>query len=769
METSVTPAALRPEIVSWRERWFDRFLGSDPGLNRLRLALRTIVTIGAILVTEWLFVHVTHALQLPTNAGLPAAQVTTANHEFLIIAMMAGAMIGMMSSFGVNDKTAKGQLLTMLLLPCAMIPALAFGLAVGSHHRAVAMGSLAVFLSIGAYLRRFGPRGFIFGQLLFMGDFLGFFMSAAIPLKHIGWLAAEISVGLVTAAFIRFVFFFPRPARDLKRTQRSYGARARNVTRLALELFNNPENPHGARRLHGQLVRLNEAALMIDAQLGNQEAIAEDVSSQHLHQRLFDIELALTNIARFTPVLQQLGLPEKQLTTVRAILEALVQRDYAAATKRAQQLVALVGKERQPAKRDDNARYIVPHRFASSVIALCEGVRDWDNFPADTETPVDFEPAVNLFGGWLPGSNRVSANASREPGTRGIERLGLQPYTRTAIQMGVAVGLAIIVGDLVSPRRFYWAVIAAFITFMGVSNAGEQVRKAVYRVIGTFIGITLGSWLVSLIGPHSVWSIVAIMVALFFGLYLMRISYVFMVIGITVMVSQLYVELGEFTNSLLLLRLKETTIGAVIAISVVMFVLPLRTRRVFKTALREYMEALSRLTEQAGNRLLGKNTEDETTLHSLARSVDAAYQALLTTAKPLRRNLTGRIDEEIAESIRLASAARSYSRNLVVDIESGKPLDTKLRTDTANAVKTLQGSLQAIVDTLSDGKPGTYTRAAALFDRTERQLEKQTDDIHRNQLALRDLQLLDGTLAQIAGSLGMPLTDYDTGNFEETH
>jgi uncharacterized membrane protein YccC len=58
-----------------------------------------------------------------------------------------------------------------------------------------------------------------------------------------------------------------------------------------------------------------------------------------------------------------------------------------------------------------------------------------------------------------------------------------------------------------------------------------------------------------------------ILVALFIGFYLQRINYAFMVIAITVMVSQLYVQLGEFSNVLLLLRLEKTALGAAIGIT----------------------------------------------------------------------------------------------------------------------------------------------------------------------------------------------------------
>jgi len=58
------------------------------------------------------------------------------------------------------------------------------------------------------------------GMLLFMGDFFGFFLHGAVTLSDLGWLTAELGVGLVVAITVRFVFFYPRPIKALARTQR---------------------------------------------------------------------------------------------------------------------------------------------------------------------------------------------------------------------------------------------------------------------------------------------------------------------------------------------------------------------------------------------------------------------------------------------------------------------------------------------------------------------------------------------------------------------
>jgi uncharacterized membrane protein YgaE (UPF0421/DUF939 family) len=767
--------------------WVDRFAGSDPGLNRFRMALQTVLTIAVILAAESLFVHLTHALQIQAHgaslSAAKAAEVAVANHEFLVIALLLGAIIGMLASFGVMDQTARGQLVSTLFLPVPMVAALALGIAVGSH-RILALASYAVILAAGTYGRRFGPRGFIAGMLLFMGDFFGFFLHGAVRLDDLGWLAAEIGVGVGVAVAVRFALFYPRQAKALERTQRSYAARARKVAALALELFDDPgHTARDVRRLSRQLVRLNEAALMIDAQLGDPGALADGSSAELLHQRLFDVELALTNIARFAQAMARFGLPAAQHSEVRLALLDVVRGDNEGARAHAARLTGLLrGPRPVPAPADgavdgpvdsavDGAVVVVQHRFAGSVIALADAMGEWMALGATDEGKGAFQPSVQLFGGWLPGSADVSIAASLEPGTRRGDRAGLAHYTRTAVQIGIAVGAATALGDLLSGRRFYWAVLAAFVTFLGANNSGEQVRKAFLRVAGTLVGIGAGSMLVTAVGGDTFWSIAVILAALFFGFYLMRINYAFMVVGITVMVSQLYVQLGEFSNSMLLLRLEETAIGAAVAIVVVMVVLPLRTRRVLRVALRAHVQAVGRLAGHAGHHLLGEEHGTESTLRSDARAVDAAYQAVVTTAQPLRRNLSGSLDEDTGRVMRLASAARHYSRNLVADTEMAGLLDAGIRLDIELASATLHQSVDLVAGALAGPRDVTYTRSSALFDRAERRLEGGAGTVGwasmagPAQLAVRDLKLVDGTMAQLAEGLGLRIIDYDTDCF----
>jgi uncharacterized membrane protein YccC len=721
-----------------------------------------LLTVGLALAGESEFLHLTHALQIGTHAA-PAATVAKVNHEATVVALLLGAIFGVISCFGVMDRTAKAQLTTMLFLPFPMIGSLALGLAIGGN-RTVSLIWLVVVLTVGTYLRRFGPRGFVAGMILFIGDFFGFLLHGALTMSDLGWLSAEIGVGMLVAIVVRFALFYPRPAKALARTQRSFAALTRNVAELALAYFDEPgQTERRAHALHRQVARLTEAALMIDAQLGDPGALPEGTSGQFLHQRLFDLELALTNVARFTEALARMDLPEGQRDQIRGALVALIARDGEAAKAHASALMEMLREGSADAAEEIPASVVSAHRFASSVIDLANASKEWSSVAAPAgEEGASFQPSVMLFGGWLPGSTQVSAAASLEPGHDFGDRATLPPYLRTAIQTGVAVAAAIVLGDLVSEKHFYWAVLAAFMAFMGTNNQGEQIQRAILRVLGTLVGIAAGSLLVKLIGPHAHVAIAVILASLFLGIYLMRINYSFLIIGITVTVSQLYVQLGEFTNSLLVQRLEITAIGSAVTVAAVMLVLPLRTRRVLRVAMRSNIEATAKLIGNATALLLGEEPDGVKTLRAEARDIDASYQALITTAAPIRRSLLGTLDEDVGSSLRRAAGSHYYARNLAADVETDGGLDSETRADIERGSATLGRSLGILAGSFAGPRDGIYTRSSSLFDQAEQRLQRSASPHKEADLAIRDLRAIDETMADMAAALHLMVTDYDT-------
>jgi uncharacterized membrane protein YccC len=297
------------------------------------------------------------------------------------------------------------------------------------------------------------------------------------------------------------------------------------------------------------------------------------------------------------------------------------------------------------------------------------------------------------------------------------------------------------------------------------------VRKSVFRVAGTVVGVIAGSLLAHVAGDRVWLQIVVVLVSLFLGMYLFRINYTFMTIGITVMVSQLYVELDEFSNSLLILRLGETAVGAGIAILTVLLVLPLHVGRVTRVAARQQLEALADLADRCLDRLadpasaVGSDLE----LRAAARRADVAYQALVATLRPLGTPVFGRLASRASGFMAAAVAARHYARNLLLDSSTRyADLDVRASDDLAAARRQFARSVGAVTAALApsaeaegDGPlAGQYVRSASLFARVADDIPGKP--LSRPQLALHDAQLLDGAVAEAARWAGVNVTDLDT-------
>jgi uncharacterized membrane protein YccC len=88
-------------------------------------------------------------------------------------------------------------------------------------------------------------------------------------------------------------------------------------------------------------------------------------------------------------------------------------------------------------------------------------------------------------------------------------RLHLSAAAQAAIRVTLAVGAAAAAGSAISEKRYYWAVIAVFVVYLGTNTVGEQLIKAANRVAGTVIGILLGALLAHAVGPTT-WSLAVI-------------------------------------------------------------------------------------------------------------------------------------------------------------------------------------------------------------------------------------------------------------------
>ncbi|WP_344381581.1 FUSC family protein [Streptomyces thermolineatus] len=153
-----------------------RLVAPDPGLLRLRTALRAVLGVGL-------------AVGVCTAAGAP------------VDAVVAGGLAALLALFTVADARVRDQAVTTALLPVAGFPVLALAAALHDLPAARDAAFVAVVLG-GVYARRWGPRGHALGVFAFMMYFLAQFLEVS-P-RPSAELCAAVSAGLLCAAAVRF-------------------------------------------------------------------------------------------------------------------------------------------------------------------------------------------------------------------------------------------------------------------------------------------------------------------------------------------------------------------------------------------------------------------------------------------------------------------------------------------------------------------------------------------------------------------------------------
>lgn len=719
----------------------ERLAAADPGLNRLRLSVRVVGGVGVAMAVSYGLSHL---------AGRAD-----------VVSMVVSALVALQLGFSVNDGTAVRQLVSTFALTVVYTAALLMGTALHGH-RALSLVVLCAMVFVGAWVRRFGTIGVGIGMMAWMGDFIGFYLGPEVGGYR--WELMAVGAGAIGMAAVSFGLFWPRPAQALRRTQRSFLARVKAVAEAATEVLL-VDQPGGAglalERLHRSQDRLNETALMITAQLATPAALPEGTSAQLLHQRLFDAELSIQTVARMAERL--VGIPGTAALR-RRVAEVLVgvrAGDVALAAQEAQALGDRLSKAERRGTRglaEGDPANAALYRLAGALAAWAEATSAWlalADRPQPGARTVPLRPTVELVSGYLPGSASLTAAVVESDPAPLARRLRLRPTTRLAVQMTMAVGLAIVVGDAISGRRFYWAALAAFLAFFGTNTSGEQVTKAFNRILGTALGLGTGIFMAHLVGDRVHVALAVSLACLLLGIYFMRVSYAIFVIGLVTMLGQVYVVFGEFTNALLFLRLLETAVGAVIAMAVAVVVFPVRTDRAVEVALSEALRRLDTFLSHVGGRL--DRPEDVSQLRQDARMLDQALWTLSVTARPLSRTLMGTGSDRITGQLARISALRHYAANLAHFAESAT-FDPTTMEELGRIVGKLRTSIAA-VDPRAERAPGdcTYRRVAGELDALDRRLSRGHDPAAVNdaRMVLHFVGLIDDTLAEVAASRGL--------------
>ncbi len=638
-------------LRGWAVASWDRILASDPGLGRLRLAASATVAMGSALGVEYLLGRLTHA----------GAQGT-------LVAMLLGAVVAMMGSNALLGPEVWAKVRTAAGFPFAVGFGLAAGSLVGTHvDLMLALFVVVMFLAV--FVRRFGLPFFFYGFMGWMGYFFSSFLHTTpgmVPHLLVAVVVSSLWVLLLAVTVLR-----TSRRRVLRSTLRAFRVRVRAVVRDGARLLAGSSTGSGRRqararrRLGGRQAGLVEAALMAEAWSEDPRGLPEGWTGPALRRRLLDIQQTTDRLAWAAASLE--GCTPALVAVGAEVLEHLEAGRDDAAREAADRL----GRMSKAAEEEESPGWVPARHLAVAALTFLDLRAEAAQPPPVDDLDGEFEVTTPLMMGYLPGSPAVARDVRpRTFDWNPLRRVDMP--SRQAFQVAISGTLAIVLGRMVSPTRYYWAVIAAFVAFAGTGTRSETFLKAVNRVVGTMLGLVAAILVAHLTAGHTDWVLATILACVFSGFYLFRISYAYMIFFITIMIGQLYTVLGTFTDQLLVLRLEETAVGAAAGIVVGVLVAPLSTRDTVRTARDELLTTLSELLFGAARWV--ENAEPRPDLDALARALDDRSRRLALVARPLTRPLlAGGGSRRMRHRLHLYAAVAAHGRALSVALRRHSP------------------------------------------------------------------------------------------------
>lgn len=269
-----------------------------------------------------------------------------------------------------------------------------------------------------------------------------------------------------------------------------------------------------------------------------------------------------------------------------------------------------------------------------------------------------------------------------------------------ACRATTAAFIAMLIGQSVSPDRWFWAVITTFVVFLGTRSRGDTIRKITERVMGTLAGVVVSMALVITLHGMPVLLIAAMVACVFGWAYFILTSYGQGVFFITVLVGLVYGELGFAIRPLIELRVEEVFVGCVVSIIVAIGMMPLRTSRHADDKVRSVLDAL--------DDVLRAGAGQDAPAHAPAamRALDRRWHELRLALRPLQTQQAfawdSNVEQVVGSLFACVQAAREFAR------ESMQP-DSEGATGMAR--ERLAGALFVLA--ARTRTPATHTHAIA--------------------------------------------------------
>lgn len=604
-----TMSTARAHVANaWRDAK-DNLGAADPGLIRLRQGLRAATAVGTTILVQWI-----------------ASKVVGVGGKAAILHILLGAIVALTATNGIKELRRSATLKT-----CAGVPFSAgFGVSLSyvvTHYPAATVPMFMVVVFVAVWVRRFGTRWQTWGTTFFFGFFLNVFIKLPADTAPSVFLAlvvsaAWIAILLTTALHVDQRKLFVRTVSALR-------ARMRSTVSATIAVIDSNGSRRTVAQLRQELAKATDAALLLDGLLADDRSLPPGASPAVLRRWIIDLELGIDEVSSATLDLVRRAASgdadaRAALPAVRSTLETLGWADAVAARSGARALL-------------DQHRQLQPvRRLVSGDRLLIDAVDDWTSGrirmqQASAQEPsADFVPKITLAGWSLPGSAGPAAAAINS--ARGKRPWGpLRLSTRHAVQLAVTAGVAVELGRLISPDRYYWAVVTAFLMFTGAATASETARKAVGSMVGTFVGIWIAMWLEQLTAGNLAVSVVIIVACIFFAQYYAQVSSLISRLFMTVALGQMFGLIEPaLEHNLLLTRLGETVIGGLAGIVASAVILRVSATDTQRAARHMLLIRLAELLERCADPHAGPRADGDTLAAAIA--VDEAARQLSAVA-----------------------------------------------------------------------------------------------------------------------------------------
>jgi hypothetical protein len=150
---------------------------------------------------------------------------------------------------------------------------------------------------------------------------------------------------------------------------------------------------------------------------------------------------------------------------------------------------------------------------------------------------------------------------------------------RTSLQMSLAIACSCVLGRVLFGDHWTWSALSAFLVLNGAVVRAEVLHKGVHRLVGAAAGTVGASMCAGMFAANSPATLGALLAILTASIALRPAGYAWWVAGLTASLSLLYSYQGQDAAALLGTRLMALGTGAVLAMAMAWFVMPIRGKR----------------------------------------------------------------------------------------------------------------------------------------------------------------------------------------------